>query len=66
MLNLIFGFSYILFALNSNMSPYNTNKHVEDIPSIIMMYNMSKYDNPKLRYHHFSRMAPYHSRISAV
>ena len=45
------------------ISAYNTHIHVGDIPGILMMYSMFGYDNPELRYHCFSRTAPYHAIV---
>ena len=61
-----FLFSYILFCRSDTISPHDTVKHVEDILSILMMYSMSKYDNPELRNHHFSRTPPSYSTIPVV
>ena len=37
-----------------------------DILGILMMYRMLRFDNPELRYHCFSRTAPYHAIIPVV
>ena len=64
--NLLFVFLLFSFFSSDIVSSYNTVEYLEDILSILMMYSMSKYDIPELRYHLFSRTPPNYSTIPVV